>query len=250
MKKRKHKIDRLALLRSIRDLGSISSAARALGISYKAAWGAVEEVNNLSFMPLVERNVGGEKGGGTTLTEHGSTILDFMETVDAAFQGFLEDLGHRDGTGKELGLYMSFLKLKTSARNQFGGKVVEVVKGVVTSEVRLDIGNGDQVVASITNKSVENLELHSGSEAFALIKASHVIVTTDNQIKTSARNRFTGTVSHCELGAVNGEVAITLPGGKSVVAVITNESIKNLDLKIGDQATAIFKASQVILATV
>ncbi len=68
-------------------------------------------------------------------------------------------------------------------------------------------------------------------------------------LKTSARNHFTDTVSHCETGAVNGEVAIKPPGGQTVVAVITNASIKNLGLKAGDRATALVKASRVILAT-
>lgn len=248
-KKKKSKVDRMALLRRVHESGSISSAARALGVSYKAAWEAVEEVNNLSVKPLLERSVGGEKGGGTVFTEHGLKVLKLIGAFEAAFQGFLDGLGGDAEAGKELGFYMSILKLKTSARNQFGGRVAELTKGAVNSEVILDIGGGAQVVAIITNQSVDNLGLKIGAEAFALIKASNVIVAPGQGFKSSARNHFTGTINRCEQGAVNGEVVIELPGGKSVVAIITNESIRNLGLKVGDPATALVKASHIILAT-
>jgi len=246
LRQKKKKVDRLALLRLINASGSISSAARAMGVSFRAAWEAVEEVNNLSAAPLLARKVGGEKGGGTVLTGHGHEVMKHLETFEAAFQSFLESLG--GNAGKELGFYLSIVKLKTSARNQFGGRVTGLTKGAVNSEVVLDIG-GDQLTVIITNKSVDNLEIKVGSEAVAMIKASNVIVALGQDFKTSARNQLTGVISHCELGAVNGEVIIELPGGKSVVAIITNESIKNLGLKPGDQATALVKASHIILAT-
>lgn len=246
-KKKKKKVDRLALFRQINESGSISSAARALGVSYRAAWEAVEEVNNLSVAPLLARRVGGEKGGGTVLTGHGLEVMKHLETFEAAFQNFLERLG--GNAGKELGFYLSIVKLKTSARNQFGGRVTRLTKGAVNSEVILDIGGGDQIALIITNKSVDNLELKVGTEAVALIKASNVIVALGQDFKSSARNQLTGVISRCELGAVNGEVIIELPGGKSMVAIITNESIRSLGLKPGDQATALVKASHVILAT-
>jgi molybdate transport system regulatory protein len=67
-------------------------------------------------------------------------------------------------------------------------------------------------------------------------------------VKTSARNQFLGQVTTVTRGAVNGEVVIDLPGGKSVAAIVTNESIRNLDLKIGMRACALIKASHIILA--
>ena len=75
-----------------------------------------------------------------------------------------------------------------------------------------------------------------------------MIVTTDENLRTSARNRLCGTVSRCIEGAVNGEVVIDLPGGKAVTAVITNESMKNLGLAVGVRACALIKASHIILA--
>lgn len=138
--------------------------------------------------------------------------------------------------------------MKTSARNQFLGKVTSVKQGAVNDEVELEVSGGNRIVATITRESTTNLGLKAGVEAFALIKASTVIVLTDDAgARFSARNRLSGTVSRVQPGAVNTEVVIELAGGASVAAVITNESSSNLELAVGKPATALFKASSVII---
>lgn len=69
--------------------------------------------------------------------------------------------------------------MKLSARNVIKGKVVKVVKGAVNSEVVLELPGGTQVVSIITNSSVETLGLVEGKEAYAVIKASNVMVAVD-----------------------------------------------------------------------
>jgi molybdopterin-binding protein len=66
--------------------------------------------------------------------------------------------------------------MKLSARNQIKGQVVEILKGATTANVRLDIGGGVVITASITNDAVDDLELKVGDVATAVIKASNVIV--------------------------------------------------------------------------
>jgi molybdopterin-binding protein len=66
--------------------------------------------------------------------------------------------------------------MKLSARNQLKGKIVAVTKGQTTAHVRIDIGGGVVVTASITNEAVEDIGLRVGDDAFAVIKASDVIV--------------------------------------------------------------------------
>ena len=65
---------------------------------------------------------------------------------------------------------------KLSARNQLKGKIVEVKKGTTTSHVRIDIGHGVVITAAITNDAVAELSLKRGDEAWAVIKASDVMV--------------------------------------------------------------------------
>lgn len=248
LKKRKSKIDRIKLLNLVKDKGSISSAAKALGVSYKAAWEAVEQINNMSTLPILERTTGGKKGGGTVFTEHGERFLRGMEEFDGKFQNFLDNFGK--SSDEVLGQYVQLIRFATSANNQFGGRITKLTIGVVNCEVILDIGEGDTITAMITKSSVKNMGLMEGGEAFALINASDIILTRDKNVKTSARNKLTGVVSWCEVGAVNSEVVIQLPGGKSVTAIITNESLRNLEIKVGDQLTALVKAPHVLLATV
>ncbi len=69
--------------------------------------------------------------------------------------------------------------MKISARNVLKGKVKKVVRGAVNSEVTLDLGNDMEIVAIITNTSVDNLELREGEKAYAVIKASNVMVLVD-----------------------------------------------------------------------
>jgi molybdopterin-binding protein len=69
--------------------------------------------------------------------------------------------------------------MKISARNQIKGIVTEVIKGATTSHVKIDIGGGQLVMASITNEAVDELGLKKGQKAVAIIKASDVMVGVD-----------------------------------------------------------------------
>lgn len=69
--------------------------------------------------------------------------------------------------------------MKISARNRLKGKIVEVKKGATTAHVRIDV-NGTIVTASITNEAVDELGLKAGGSAYAVIKASDVMVAIDD----------------------------------------------------------------------
>jgi molybdopterin-binding protein len=69
--------------------------------------------------------------------------------------------------------------MKLSARNVLKGKIIEVTKGQTTAHVRLDIGGGNVISASITNESVDELKLKMGENAYAVIKATSVMVAVD-----------------------------------------------------------------------
>lgn len=240
--------DHLELLERIDAGGSISTAASDMGMSYKAAWQAVEAMNNLSEQPLVERQAGGRHGGGTRLTAYGRRIVGSYRRLEKERERVLSALGQIMDDFEQYYSIIRRFDLKTSARNQFLGRVKSVKHGPVSAEVILDIGAGDEIAAVITHDSAEQLDLKPGDEAYALVKAPWVIVTTDETLKTSARNRLCGTVVRCQEGAINSEIVIELPGGKLVVATITKDSVAELGLKEGVRACALIKASHVILA--
>jgi molybdate transport system regulatory protein len=245
------KVDRVALLEKVAELGSISAAAKAAGVSYKGAWEAIEALNNLSDAPVVERLVGGSGGGGTRLTAHGKKVLDMLRNIEIDFQSFLAAMGKSSQRFDRFYQYFQLMRrwsMKTSARNQFLGTIKAVKHGPINAEVVLDIGGGEELAAIITNESAENLGLAPGIEAYAMFKASWVIVAADDGAKTSVRNRLRGTVARVVAGPVSGEIVIDLPGGKSVAATVTRDSIDSLGLKEGAPASALIKAAHVILA--
>ena len=69
--------------------------------------------------------------------------------------------------------------MKLSARNKLKGKIVDVKKGATTTHVRIDVGGGTAVTASITNEAADELKLANGQSAYAVIKASDVMVGVD-----------------------------------------------------------------------
>jgi len=137
--------------------------------------------------------------------------------------------------------------MRTSARNHFTGQITEVKTGAVNDEVTLRTQDGLDIVAVITHGSATSLGLAAGKPAFALVKASSVIVMVDATDKVSARNRVAGTVTAVTKGAVNSEVIVASASGAQIAAIITNESVDRLGLSSGSAATAIFKASSVII---
>lgn len=138
--------------------------------------------------------------------------------------------------------------MKVSARNTFAGTVSAITKGAVNAEVTLTLKGGVPLVAVVTNGAIANLGLQVGGEAFAIVKASSVIIGTDlHDAKVSARNVFCGTIRKIIEGPVNSEVDVEIGGGNTVSAVITHGSSQRLELKEGGHACTLFKASSVIL---
>jgi molybdate transport system regulatory protein len=237
------------LLASIADSGSIAQAARRVGLTYKAAWDAIDAMNNVAPRPLVLRSKGGRGGGGTALTDDGRRLVAAFAAVSTEHRRFVKDLEDRFGVRPAELQTMRRLTMLTSARNHFAGKVTRIARGAVNDEIELTLPGGERIVAVITHESTRKLGLKKGSEAVALIKASWVMVGTADgpALKLSARNQLTGAITRITRGAVNSEVVIGLKGGASVVAIITNDAVRSLKLRAGKQAFALFKASSVIL---
>jgi len=239
---------RVDLLAAIGRTGSISQAAKAIGMSYKGAWDAIDAMNNLAGEALVERAAGGKGGGGTRLTARGAQLVKNFRALEQLHQQFVEQLNDQAGNlSADLNL-ISRLNMKTSARNQFFGTVSRVQPGAVNDEIDIDIAGGHKIVAIVTHESTASLGLSPGAQAFALVKASAIILMTEGEgARFSARNQLAGTISRLMPGAVNTEVVLDLTGGGSIAAIITNESARALALAEGRTATAMFKASSVIV---
>lgn len=244
---------RIRLLESIDRLGSISQAAKDVSISYKTAWDAVDEMNNLSEQPLVESSVGGRQGGGTRLTDYGRRLVamyhalaeEYQEALDRVAQR-LGDSGPSDANGFRS--LMRRMSMRTSARNRFVGKVVALRADVVDYEVEMRLADGSTLTAVITKDSAESLGISLGKEVHALVKASSIMLLASTDIRLSARNRLACTVQAIHDSGVSAEVVLALDNGITLAAVVTHDSVGSLGLVPGSSVYAIFQANSVILA--
>ena len=239
---------RVALLEHVGNCGSITQAAKAAGLSYKGAWDAVDAMNSMFGEPLVATMTGGKGGGGTQLTATGIRIVDAYRALHKEHARFMAAVSVGIEDFDNVYQMLRRLAVKTSARNQFFGKVNAIKQGPVNVEVELTLTGGDKIHSVITHDGLDSLGLKIGSEAWALVKASWIILALpDAATKLSARNSLLGKVTRITPGNVNSEVVLRLAGGNTVSVVVTNDSVTGLNLAEGVEVCAVFKASSVIL---
>jgi molybdate transport system regulatory protein len=239
-----------SLLEALAATGSINKAARTAGLSYKGAWLMLETACNLANEPLLETTTGGSGGGGTQLTPAAQALLDAWRMLQHEQHEFLRAQEARLAQLPALAGLLRRMSMKTTARNQFAGTVSAVDLGPVTAVVSVALKSGDEVTATMTAAAAKRLQLKKGQEALVLIKASAVVLVTDFAgWQLSARNQLAGTVSRIEHGAVSSLVVVTLAGGATITASVTNEGVAALALAVGTPATAVFKAYSVMVAT-
>jgi molybdate transport system regulatory protein len=238
---------RIELLEQIGRTGSITKAAKAMKMSYKAAWDAIDAMNNLAEKPLVESSAGGKGGGGTHLTAYAREIIATYIVLHEEHERFLHNLSLRINEKNGHIRLLKRMTMQVSARNQLAGKVIRIHKGAVNSEVVLQMQGGDTVTAIITNDSLGTLDLGIDTELFALFKAGSVMISTDLNSKLSTQNRFQGRIKRISRGAVNAEVIIELKGGNTICSTITLAALDELRLVEDMETLAFCQANSIIL---
>ena len=134
-----------------------------------------------------------------------------------------------------------------STRNQLNATVTAIQAGTSNDVIELALASGEKLAAVITAESTRHLGLQVGSSVVALFKAPSVVLSTDDDLILSARNQLAATVVNINEGAVNTEVAVRTTGGVEIVAILTQESVKNLALAVNSSVRVIVKASHVLL---
>ncbi len=167
---------RIEVLRAVGQFGSISQAARASGISYKAAWQAIETLSNVAGAALVEKSVGGAGGGGARLTRAAKDVLHASDCFAQARQDALAQLRQQSPSQRNDMTAIAAMSLRTSMRNQLPCTVcaIEVVSGM--AQVTLELADAQRLRSSITHESLELLELKPDMRVLALFKATAVTI--------------------------------------------------------------------------
>ncbi|EDU58409.1 TOBE domain protein [Providencia stuartii ATCC 25827] len=241
---------RISLLKQIKATGSISQGAKLAGISYKSAWDAINEMNQLADDILVDRATGGKGGGGTTLTHYGERLLQLYDLLaqiqQKAFDVLKEDTLPLDS----LLAAISRFSLQTSARNQFFGTLIARDHNQVQQHVQVLLADNKTIInAALTEQSANRLRLTEGKEVLALIKAPWIKLTKQPIKNSEFDNQLAGKITALERGQENSEVIVTLLGGESLCSTLSNQEVDSQQLQLNDNVTALFNADQVIIAT-
>ena len=268
---------RLDILRRIGETGSISSAARATGVSYKAAWQAIDTLANLAGTPLVDTAVGGSGGGGARLTKAGHRLIQVAGRLAAARAAVFAELaefadlaelpapeGDGEGGGSGGGggsddragqskapAAVTALGLRTSLRNQLPCEVATVKSAGALVRVTMKLADGGALASRITRESAELLELRARLPVLALCKATAVTVASPGMPvpapsgEQSGINRLAGRVSRvARASAGSAEIALNLASGLRLVGFAG----AGHGLKAGADAVASFEETGVIIA--
>lgn len=241
--------DRIRLLQAVAREGSISAGARAVGLSYKAAWDGLEATANLFGTPLLRTQAGGRAGGGAVLTAAGIKAIRAFDRLEGELQRLVREIEpDLDGTGiSPLHLVSGFVT-RTSARNALRGTVAALSGDGLAAAVAVRIADETIVRSVITSESVRELGLHVGREVVALIKAPFVVVRPAGTPPAAACNGIAGTVRRCEVGAAHAEAVIAIGGDRTLAATMPARTAEALGLVPGLAVCAEIDPSHVIIA--
>ncbi|MCD8339604.1 MAG: LysR family transcriptional regulator [Burkholderiales bacterium] len=231
---------RIDILQRIDQLGSISKAARSAGVSYKAAWQAIETLSNLAGTPLVEKVVGGASGGGAKITEAGKAVLEAAAALNKVRTQILNDASSGQ-TPKMAALTSSTLRM--SIRNIIPAVIIEMHGGLSKVKILLKVGEDNYLRSSISKESQQLLGLEINEPVLALFKA------TAAQVLPGLPQGYTGPALTGQVARIpqkkhGGEVTLRLANGINVVGFVKGPH----NLQIGDMAHLITEEQNIVIA--
>lgn len=236
---------RIILLHAIQEHGSISKAAKAVPMSYKSAWEAVDMMNSLSPEPIVSRETGGKDGGGTTITEYGERLLKNYALLKEEHTRFLERLSTltdiQSGTFKTI----ERLAMQLSARNQIQADVLTIDSHDVNAKIGLKLKGGQLLTVIITQEAVENLHLQIGETITAIFKSSAVVPSVGE--KQDKDNILEGSISKIEKDEKNIKIVIDIGAYDKIVSVISKKSLEGITLNEGNVIDVTIKSHDILL---
>ncbi|WP_075801700.1 TOBE-like domain-containing protein [Pseudomonas putida] len=236
---------RIALLQHIDEQGSITRAAKAAGMSYKAAWDAIDELNNLAARPLVERSTGGRGGGGARLSDEGRRVLRLYQRLQILQAQILEEA--EDSSDLDL---LGRLMLRTSARNQLHGRVSAIHPQGRNDTIELTLAGDLRIEAQITHDSTHRLELEPGTAVVALIKAGWLELATRDAPVPQGTNSLEATIDEwLDDPQGSSELRLSLGSGQILCAFAEPEWLRSHDLAVGSVVQVRFLPTYVLLGT-
>ncbi|USD43097.1 TOBE domain-containing protein [Vibrio sp. SCSIO 43135] len=238
---------RIALLEQIVQTGSISQGAKLSGMSYKAAWDAVNDMNTAFNQPVVLREKGGKGGGGAQVTQFGQRLLKVYfitsQVQEMALTALLDDSIEMNSL---LDL-MAHFSLHTSARNQLTGQIESITLGGINDHVSVRLADNQIVKVAVTHTSVKKLALEAGSSVLLLFKAPAVSISPV-KLETCSHNCLNAELVAMTKQGSDIELELQLSSQDKIYSVMAGENLAELEMQIGQTYFACFDSAQTIVA--
>lgn len=239
---------RIEILRLVGKSGSISQAARDAGVSYKAAWQAIDTLTNLAGVALVECSVGGSGGGGASVTAAGEKLLRIASLLGEARKVVFASFTSNELLPPGSIPVLSRMGIRTSMRNQMPCTVVKLETRGQVVRVYMHLAEGATLVARITKVSAELLGLKKNLPVLALCKATAVRVmagtATSVNEESTTQQALAGRAMRVSCGAAGDEVSLQLDSGAQLVGFAAGAS----GIKPGKTIYALLDESAIVIA--
>lgn len=236
---------KIELLEKIAQTGSINAAAKEMKMSYKAAWERINSMNELADQPIISRTVGGKGGGGTKLTDYAYELIDTYKKLEQLHRQFINRFSEASDNPEHLSQILNRLFLTTSARNQLLATITQITINKINAIISMEIAGGGTLHSSITAKSAENMNLHIGSEVYAIIKSSDIQITTYKPKDTDKKNMIEGMIESIIGNETDSEVSLQINEKFTLTSSLSTKDAKQL--KEGEKTFALIDYANIII---
>lgn len=235
---------RIDLLRAIEQSGSLSQAAKQIGISYKTAWDAINEINQLAPKPFLITATGGKNGGGTKLSAYAVRFIQLYDLLTQLQYKAFNILNDDNIPLDDILKITAKLSLQTSARNQIYGSVSSIEATHIAGLVKVKLNdNQTELKAYITQQSIERLKLNIDKTVLLLIKAPLIELNNLNE------NQLIVKVEKIVTDGQLSEISFSLPSGIMLYANKATNEVNQLKLIEGQLTTISIHPQHIIVAT-
>ena len=235
---------RIDLLRAIEQSGSLSQAAKQIGISYKTAWDAINEINQLAPKPFLITATGGKNGGGTKLSAYAVRFIQLYDLLTQLQYKAFNILNDDNIPLDDILKITAKLSLQTSARNQIYGNVSSIEATHIAGLVKVKLNdNQTELKAYITQQSIERLKLNIDKTVLLLIKAPLIELNNLNE------NQLIVKVEEIVTDGQLSEISFSLPSGIMLYASKATNEVNQLKLIEGQLTTISIHPQHIIVAT-
>ena len=236
---------RIELLNLIEKTGSINAAAKEMKMSYKAAWERMNSMNELADEPIIQRKVGGKGGGGTTLTPYAHELIKTYNRLNELHRQFIDRFSEAGDSPELLAKILNRTFLTTSARNQIPAKISKIDVNELSSIITIELSGGSKILSTITSKSVNSMNLHVGSDIYAIIKSSDIKIHETAPKETTNLNILEGTIESIKSTELNSELALRINDKTLLVTLLDKDELDSF--RVGKKAFASIAYNNIIV---